>query len=107
LMTRRRTRSRPWPPSCRRQNVAMPEGPGDYIVVPVTREHVADGSIRQLLSALSANGKAEVLAQSLAAVQGDPTRFRHWCRVRLLIPRRPCGPRLHSGSQLPPDTANA
>jgi len=69
------------------KNVAIPEGPGDYIVVPVTREHVADGSIRQLLGVLSANGKAEVLAQSLAAVQGDPEALQALVQSALADPQ--------------------
>jgi len=69
------------------KKVAIPDSPGDYIVVPVTREHVADGSIRQLLSAISAGGKAEVLAQSLAAVQGDPDALQALMHSALADPQ--------------------
>ena len=58
------------------RKAAVPEGPGDYIVIPVNHEMIADASVRQLMAAISAGGKAKVLADVLSAAQGDADVLR-------------------------------
>ncbi len=54
----------------------VPDSPGDYVVIPVLQEEIAEQSVHQLLDAIAIRGKAKVMAHVLAMAQGDAEVLR-------------------------------
>jgi hypothetical protein len=54
----------------------IPSHEGDYLLVPMDDSAASEGIVRELLDAISAGGKATVIAGALATAKGDPDVLR-------------------------------